>query len=658
MQVNSQTGYMYGVSNDALTQDTSGLPPESLMPAGTRALAAPPPRVGSANTSPGGASTTGGPQTPSTTPPKFHGQDVFTRYTPNGYSVSAKGGSWITLRPDLVAQTITNRFGMLGNNVLAIERKLQAHQDLTADEVVSLRRFAVATEYLARIDPALKSMLDAPSTHTQDEVQISYVGGPTIRTNYTGAEVLRITSDALKSPFTSFIKSAQDTGKKLARGEALTPEEASTIEQYAGVADQFMALTRTGRVMKAAGTLTGGLSQVQEGKPLTAALAHELLDVLNVRPDLGAVQSARTVTPPVKPPAPSFKPPVRLEDGRVGYLSGPTKPPRMRPPEEPSTSSGSAAGSGSTTRPPASRLGQRDVEKLAGKGPLKLRAPTDQAAEQQRMDSIRVRFEYYRHDRDVTDMTAPMDATEARYDQRRDVLNVGETKDATSYDSKMKMFTGTYWDKKGISLKKTDQIISIDNGREGVGAIAVPYSKIPRGGTVLVTTGTLSGCSVVMASDGRNFYAYHAGTNRAGPGWTTSEDGAAEIVRAHNAMRPDSPVVASASPGGQDLMSVGKKYPFSVIVYNGKSGSLTNPSTGNSVERMSMFDYFEPDNSKSVVGTGEAVISKDMNGTVSVRVLAEKGTLSDPKSGPDGMTTKYTMQMRKTSVYTLPEATS
>lgn len=153
-------------------------------------------------------------------------------------------------------------------------------------------------------------------------------------------------------------------------------------------------------------------------------------------------------------------------------------------------------------------------------------------------------------------------------------------------------------------------------------------------------------------------YAYHAGTNRAGPGWTTSEDGAAEIVRAHNAMRPDSPVVASASPGGQDLMSVGKKYPFSVIVYNGKSGSLTNPSTGNSVERMSMFDYFEPDNSKSVVGTGEAVISKDMNGTVSVRVLAEKGTLSDPKSGPDGMTTKYTMQMRKTSVYTLPEATS
>ncbi|WP_250525700.1 cytotoxic necrotizing factor Rho-activating domain-containing protein [Caballeronia sp. GAWG2-1] len=657
MQVNSQTGYMYGVSNDELTQDTSGLPPESLMPAGTRALAAPPPRVGSENTPPGSAGTTGGPQRPPATPPTFQGQNVFTRYTPNGYSVSAKGGSWLTLSPDLVAQTITNRFGMLGNNVLAIEGKLQAHQELTADEIVALRRFAVATEYLARVDPALKSMLDTPSTHTQDEVQISYVGGPIIRTDYTQAEVLEMTSEALKNPLASFVKSSQDLGKKLARGEALTPEEASTIERYTGVADQFMALTPAGWAMKVAGMLTGGLNQVLEGKPLTRALAHELLDELNVRPNLGAVQSARNETPPATPSTPFVKRPVHLQDGRIGYLLGPTKPPRMRP-EQPGTSGVSTAGGGSTTRPPARQLGQRDVEKLAGKGPLKLRAPTDQAAEQQRMNSLRVRFEYYRHDRDVSDMAAPMDATEARYDQRRDVLNVGETKDATSYDSKMKMFTGTYWDKKGISLKKTDQIISIDNGREGVGAIAVPYSKIPRGGTVLVTTGTLSGCSVVMASDGRNFYAYHAGTNRAGPGWTTSADGAAEIVRAHNAMRPDSPVVASASPGGQDLMNVGNKYPFSVIVYNGKSGSLTNPSTGNSAERMSMFDYFEPDNSKSVVGTGEAVISKDMNGTVSVRVLAEKGTLSDPKSGPDGMTTKYTMQMRKTSVYTLPAATS
>ncbi|MEX3932939.1 cytotoxic necrotizing factor Rho-activating domain-containing protein [Paraburkholderia phymatum] len=184
----------------------------------------------------------------------------------------------------------------------------------------------------------------------------------------------------------------------------------------------------------------------------------------------------------------------------------------------------------------------------------------------------------------------------------------------------------------------------------------MPFSKIPPGGTVIVTGGMLSGCTVVMAANQQGFYAYHAGTSTPDPHWRTNTDGAASIVTAHNAMRPDQPVPVRPVAGGNDLVAVGQQYPFSVIVYSDRSEILEPGTPGNSANQSTAFNYFERDPGKATVGTAEAVITKDMNGNVVVHVWVEKGTLSDSISSGDGIKARYKMDSGQSSTYSVPDA--
>ncbi|MFM0054346.1 cytotoxic necrotizing factor Rho-activating domain-containing protein [Paraburkholderia phytofirmans] len=580
-----------------------------------------------------------------------HGQGVFTRRTANGHYVYVKGGTWLNLDPAQVTQIITDRFARLGHTVLAIETKLRSGKQLTTDEVTALRRFGLIAGYLAFIDPAMMRMLIDPAPGN-DDVQIQYIGGVKVRTEYTLKEVAEITSDALKKPFSSFVKSAQDMAKKLNEGEALTAEEAENVERYAGLVDQFTGLTPQGQAMRSAGTLIDGLIETVEGRPLTAELSEGIMNTLNTRPAMTGALGSGTRTVPVKGrpasvppvrPGKRFKDPVRLPDGRTGYFLGPTKPPRLAVP-------GRAGTSGVGRIRGDARPGSREAKKLAGKGPINLRPLSDSPVNQERIRNLRIPFGYYRNDRDVH-MNEPRDVTESTYEDRRDVVTVGTPEEVTSYDSKSRLNTGKAWDRKGKSLKRTDEIIKIDNGREGVGAIAVPFSKIPPGGSVIVTSGMLSGCSVVMAADREGFYVYHAGSDRGDPGWQTATDGAAAIATAHNAMRPDRRVPVAPTAGSENLVAVGDAYPFSVIVHNSES-PIVQPGTSSSrVNNMTTFNYHESDPKKSTIGTAEAVITKDMNGDVFVHVWAEKGTLGKSKSSGNAMEVAYKMDYGHSSQY-------
>jgi hypothetical protein len=236
--------------------------------------------------------------------------------------------------------------------------------------------------------------------------------------------------------------------------------------------------------------------------------------------------------------------------------------------------------------------------------------------------------------------------------ERQDVLTVGNGSNVTSKSSHAKVSLGDHWGPTKKTLSKQVGVIELANGRNGVGAIRIPYENLKPGQSIVVTGGSLSGCTVMFASDTKNFYAYHAGTYGEGSGsWTTARDGANAIRYASSKVKSDtSPDPHNFVGNNNDLIYVGNEYPFSVITYNGKykapvDGKFLSASDpqpldarinvyqGEKNHGTHAFDYFISNQNVGQLGTAEAVISKDEQGVVTLRVLAEKGEIELP--GPN-----------------------
>jgi hypothetical protein len=252
-------------------------------------------------------------------------------------------------------------------------------------------------------------------------------------------------------------------------------------------------------------------------------------------------------------------------------------------------------------------------------------------------------------------------------------LTVGDGTQVTSESSYSKVPLGDKWGPSGKRLDKAVPVIELGNGRNGAAAIKIPYSNLKPGQTLAVTGGAMSGCTMMYASDESAFYAYHAGTYGEGKArWTTSQDGANSIRYASSRMRNDTSVDPHNYAGhNNDLVHVGNKYPFSVVIYTGKhdapaaDGKFLKPSdpqpldariTNHAEARTAgqyVFDYHIPNLQVGQLGTAEAVISKNAQGAVTVRVVAEKGEveLPGPNSRRGG---KYTLDATNTYEYRPP----
>jgi hypothetical protein len=316
------------------------------------------------------------------------------------------------------------------------------------------------------------------------------------------------------------------------------------------------------------------------------------------------------------------------------------------------------------------------VEKLVGKGPFNVEPSANPAEESKRMNEFPLNFDFYRKDgeggmtqRVDTEQAHP--AKELRASVRQDILTLGNGSQVTSEEGHSKVRLGDQWGgPSGKRLSKDVSVIELANGRNGVGAIRISYENLKPGQTIVVTGGSLSGCTMMFASDTGHFYAYHAGTYGEGKGnWTTSHDGANAIRYASSRLKNDTTMDRHNYEGNNnDLVHVGNKYPFSVIVYNGKyqspeaSGKFLKPSDPQPIDARITeyqgarnhgtyaFDYHISDQEVGQLGTAEAVISKDKQGVVSVRVLAEKGEveLPGPSSRKGG---KYTATASSTYEY-------
>ncbi|MGX6999191.1 cytotoxic necrotizing factor Rho-activating domain-containing protein [Caballeronia sp. KNU42] len=298
------------------------------------------------------------------------------------------------------------------------------------------------------------------------------------------------------------------------------------------------------------------------------------------------------------------------------------------------------------------------MEKLIGKGPFNLEPPANPGEESKRIHEFPLDFDFYRKDGEGgmsygINTEHAVSAKEAIPEVRKDVLTVGNGTQVTSEESHSKVRLGDQWGPSRNRLSKDVSVIELSNGRNGVGAIRISYENLKPGQTIAVTGGSLSGCTMMYASDTKHFYAYHAGTFGEGnEPWLTSRDGANAIRYASSKMTNDTSMDPHNYEGNNnDLVHVGNKYPFSVIVYNGKheapatSGKFLKPSDPQPLDARiteyqgarnpgtHAFDYHVSNQQVGQLGTAEALISKDKQGVVTVRVLAENGEVELPGPG-------------------------
>ncbi|CAE6819534.1 cytotoxic necrotizing factor Rho-activating domain-containing protein [Paraburkholderia haematera] len=562
-----------------------------------------------------------------------------------------------------------------------------------------------------------------PTTKKEDGPRVQYIGGIQIKRDYTFEEGANIFVDALRKPFSSFARSATDTYLKMNEGRPISGEEGQEIDRYVQFIDAAYSMAPQGRVMVVTGSTLDVIKNAGLGKPLTPeTMVDAMQSATNVRDPMSGNNPSRSRQ--TNAPTRNFNPPTRFDDGRIAYPLSPTRPPRLpkepqtsgasgtrgpherqpsaepssggnpdprwrtqgttgaipRRPLEPPTGTQPTKGVGGVVRKALSRLRKTSVsnghvERLIGKGPFNVEPPANSAEEGRRIHEFPVNFDFYRKDGEGgmtygIDTRQAQSAKDLRSHVRQDVLTVGNGSQVTSEESHSKVRLGEHWGPSRKRLSKDVSVIELANGRNGVGAIRIPYENLKPGQTVVVTGGSLSGCTMMFASDTGHFYAYHAGTYGEGnERWTTSHDGANAIRYASNRLKTETSVDTHNYEGNNnDLVHVGNKYPFSVIVYNGKyevpaaSGNFLKPSDPQPVDARITeyqgainhgtyaFDYHISNQEVGQLGTAEAVIRKDKQGVVTVRVLAEKGEveLPGPKSRQGG---EYTYTEAKTYEY-------
>ncbi|CAE6775138.1 cytotoxic necrotizing factor Rho-activating domain-containing protein [Paraburkholderia domus] len=295
----------------------------------------------------------------------------------------------------------------------------------------------------------------------------------------------------------------------------------------------------------------------------------------------------------------------------------------------------------------ANRVRKGDIAPLEGKGAIYLKTT----------GKTQTGFSFYRSDKDVK-MSEPANSSTITPAAEQGVLRMGNGQDVTSLSRTSGSYFGR-WGRDNLSLSEKIDVIELQNGNEGVGAVRVSFADIPPKGSVLVTTGALSGCTAMFAADNQSFYAYHTGTSTPAAKWKTAREGVSSLREAHEHLKPDVQKKTLEQPGNNDFIDMGNDYPFSVIVYNGKYNKarpqddtrINRPEWGWS-EGTHVQNYFESDQKIPSIGTGVALIRKDARGHVSVSVLYEKGALKSATSkGSRGGPLTYDYKAMETAKY-------
>jgi hypothetical protein len=241
------------------------------------------------------------------------------------------------------------------------------------------------------------------------------------------------------------------------------------------------------------------------------------------------------------------------------------------------------------------------------------------------------------------DAAASLRASE--YRDRRGVLTVGKGKDLTSYDPGMKAVLNRDRSADVSPALANADVIALRSGRDGVAAINVNFADLAPGSTTIVTSGAMRGDMTLFTADDSGFSAYRAQASKKTRA-KSADTAAASIASAHERFGKTDAYAKPPASGFDALFRAAKSHPFSALVYsydvapNGQPHPKFGPTSDVGLRPDGRpwssvnFNYLAPGKSSSEVGTAQAVIVKDLNGKVTVRVLAQRGKLENPLRGP------------------------
>ncbi|NDK99549.1 cytotoxic necrotizing factor Rho-activating domain-containing protein [Photorhabdus bodei] len=186
---------------------------------------------------------------------------------------------------------------------------------------------------------------------------------------------------------------------------------------------------------------------------------------------------------------------------------------------------------------------------------------------------------------------------------------------------------GRHWGKNRLGHNITG--INVVNGASGTVGIKIALRDIRPGYPVIVTSGALSGCTMVYAVKDNYFFAYHTGQKPGDGEWKTGQDGVVTTGQSHKALLSDGKPIA-VNQQNNDLVNIFAEYDQSVITYMGKQAVVID----NTAENVSVFNYDEIKPGRPVIRAGYsyALLAND-NGKVNVKVLSEDAIVSPGKDG-------------------------
>ncbi|GAB2902177.1 hypothetical protein GCM10027093_44040 [Paraburkholderia jirisanensis] len=496
-----------------------------------------------------------------------------------------------------------------------------------------------------------------------------------VKSHYTTTEVLLTTSNALKNPVTSFVQSFAGTASMLVEGKPLSKDGHNSIALVTGHIDKVAGYTQIGGVQQLTGTAIKAVTKLVTGESQSEgemlADFHQTATVTSAKGVSTGSRGSR-----LRDDAPGGKEKLDPDSFQGLSSSGDTHGSGDGVAQSGDTQQSSVASG--ANQPVGVRQGTATLSRLKGEGPVNLEPSLTANEDAARLKGFGRDFTFFRNDVDVADMPEPANADATSFEQRRGVLTLGKGEQATSYVPEGKAYLGRAWvPGQGRSELAGTDIVKLGGGKDGTAAIKLRFDDLAPGSTTIVTGGPMRGSTMLFAADQQGFYAYHADASSLNPKWKVSQDGARTIQNAHEQMHPLPASEIRPARGGvrEDIVAAAKEYPFSALIYNGEYGStpggarldtrIDEPVHAQGTNKagqpwqMTTFSYFQPDSNVRTVGTAEAVITKDLNGNVTVSVLGEKGRLDSMKTldlhgGSVGF--RYRLLDGVTSSYEVPAA--
>ncbi|MEN3813539.1 cytotoxic necrotizing factor Rho-activating domain-containing protein [Chromobacterium piscinae] len=160
-------------------------------------------------------------------------------------------------------------------------------------------------------------------------------------------------------------------------------------------------------------------------------------------------------------------------------------------------------------------------------------------------------------------------------------------------------------------------VISLNNGDEGTLGLQIDLSTLPSGRPFLITSGLLSGCTMVYGINGNRLSAFHAGKNNTKGVWKTRSDGVSTLLNAHGIFEGGAKI--EAVPNNNNLVSfLSDNYEHALVAYCAR---YDEAFISNMKANVHVLPYLE--NGTDSFGATAHVVLMRKGDEVSVEILAD-----------------------------------